>query len=87
VGTPMIEGRVHTGYYQLPPGIPIVTPERVARATVRLVARRRAECTVPGWLGPAMRFGAAFPGTVDLVYRMMGWRSVRRMPQQRARTP
>jgi short-subunit dehydrogenase len=69
VMTPMIEGRVNTGHYQLPPGIPIVTPERVARAIMRQISRRRAECTVPAWLGPATRAAAAFPGSVDLLYR------------------
>jgi NAD(P)-dependent dehydrogenase (short-subunit alcohol dehydrogenase family) len=71
VMTPMIEGRINTAHYHLPPGIPIVGPERVARAIVRLIERRQQDCTVPGWLGPATRIAAAFPASVDLLYRLV----------------
>jgi short-subunit dehydrogenase len=71
VMTPMIEGRVNTAHYQLPPGMPIVGPDRVARAIVRLIERRQQDCTVPAWLGPAIRIAAAFPASVDLLYRLV----------------
>lgn len=69
VATPMTEGVLGGRYYPLPPLVPVIEPERVARAIVRMVARRKGEITVPARLGPAARLLAAWPGLTDLVYR------------------
>jgi len=69
VSTPMIEDRLGTAMYPRPIGVPVVTPEVVARAIVRCVAKRRAEVFVPGRFSPAMRIAAAFPTWVDAFYR------------------
>lgn len=71
VDTPMIEGRVGTRYYPLPPGIGVLTADTVAAAIVRLVRRRSADRTIPGRLSPLVRLGQAFPLLVDAVYALM----------------
>lgn len=71
VDTPMIEGRIGTRYYPLPPGVGVLTPRRTAEAIFRAVERRSADRTLPGRLSPLVRFGQAFPLLVDGVYRLM----------------
>lgn len=69
VSTPMIEGRVRTTYYPLPPGVEIISPEVAARAILRAVRRRVPDMIVPGKLSAVLRVGQAFPLMVDRVYR------------------
>lgn len=68
VDTPMVAGKLDGAYYPLPPGIPVITPERVAQAIALLIERRLPEMVVPRRLAPAARLGAAFPGLVDRLY-------------------
>jgi NADP-dependent 3-hydroxy acid dehydrogenase YdfG len=42
-------------------GMPLVSPERIARAIVRSCRRRPAEVPVPRWIGPAMALGQVAP--------------------------
>jgi short-subunit dehydrogenase len=69
VATPMIEGRIGTAHYPRPFGVPVVSPESVARAIIRSVESRRAEIFVPGRFSPLMRLASAFPTLVDIFYR------------------
>lgn len=69
VDTPMVEGRLGGPYYPLPPGLPVLSAEQVARAVVRVAERRIPEVVLPRWLTAAARLGSAFPGLVDLLYR------------------
>lgn len=69
VATPMIEGRVRTTYYPLPPGIEVIAPEVAAKAILRSVRRRIPDMVVPGKLSAVLRVGQAFPLMVDRVYR------------------
>lgn len=71
VDTPMIEGRIGTRYYPLPPGIGVLTPDATANAIFRVVERRSADRTLPARLSPLARLGQAFPLLVDGVYRLM----------------
>jgi short-subunit dehydrogenase len=72
VDTPMIQGRIRTRYYPLPPGIGVLTPEAAGAAIFRAVERRSADRTLPARLSPLARVGQAFPLVVDGVYRLMG---------------
>ncbi|HET8656524.1 MAG TPA: SDR family NAD(P)-dependent oxidoreductase [Longimicrobiaceae bacterium] len=71
VDTAMIEGRIRTRYYPLPPGTPVLDEDAAAAAVVHTVLRRADEWVVPRRLAAAMRLGQAFPGVVDVVYRLM----------------
>jgi short-subunit dehydrogenase len=68
VATPMIEGHIGSAHYPRPFGVPVVSPETVARAVVRCAESRRAEIFVPGRFSPLMRLAAAFPTLVDAFY-------------------
>jgi NAD(P)-dependent dehydrogenase (short-subunit alcohol dehydrogenase family) len=71
VDTPMIEGRLGTRYYPLPPGIGVLTPEATATALVRLVLQRSADRIIPRRISPLVRFGQAFPLLVDGLYALI----------------
>jgi short-subunit dehydrogenase len=68
VASPMVEDLLHTPMYPVPFGVPVIGTDRVARAILKCVLRRRAEVTVPGHFGPLLRIAAAFPLLIDLVY-------------------
>lgn len=71
VETPMISGRVRTRHYPLPPGLTIISAERVAIATERLVLRRTSETVLPYRLSGPARLAAAFPLVVDRFYGLL----------------
>lgn len=66
--TPMVHGRLGGSYYPLPPGVPVLAPEQVARAVLAVVERRLPEVVVPGRLAAAARLGGAYPGLVGWLY-------------------
>ncbi len=68
VASPMTDDLLHTPMYPVPFGVPIISTDRVARAIVGCVLRRRAEVTVPAHFGPLLRIAAAFPRLIDLIY-------------------
>jgi NAD(P)-dependent dehydrogenase (short-subunit alcohol dehydrogenase family) len=69
VATPMVENFLRTPMYPVPIGVPVMTTDRIARAIVACVLKRRTEVTVPGHFGPLLRIGSALPRLVDLLYR------------------
>jgi NAD(P)-dependent dehydrogenase (short-subunit alcohol dehydrogenase family) len=71
VDTPLIEGRIRTTYYPVPPGVPVVSAEAAAVALMRAVKKRSAEVVIPRRLGPVVRMGQSFPRLVDLLYRVV----------------
>jgi len=71
VDTPMIQGRIGTRYYPVPPGIGVLTPEASADGIFRVVEHRYADRTLPARLSALARLGQAFPLLVDGVYRLM----------------
>lgn len=68
VQTAMIAQRLGGPHYHLPPGVPVIRPERVAQAIIAAADRRLGEVVLPRRLGLASRVGAAFPALVDLIY-------------------
>jgi NAD(P)-dependent dehydrogenase (short-subunit alcohol dehydrogenase family) len=68
VASPMTDGLLNTAMYPVPFGVPVIAPDRVAKAIVKCVARRRMEVVVPGYFTPLLKLGAAFPRLVDLIY-------------------
>lgn len=76
VTTAMVEGRLHTEHYRLPPGTPIIGPEAVADEIVRMIRMRKREIVVPRRLAPGARLGALCPELVDRLYR---WVNARRL--------
>lgn len=68
VQSPMTEDVLETPMYPLPFGVPVISPDRVARSILRSVLRRRTEVVVPGRFAPLLRLAAAFPRLVDLYY-------------------
>ncbi|HYF91638.1 MAG TPA: SDR family NAD(P)-dependent oxidoreductase [Symbiobacteriaceae bacterium] len=68
VDTPMVRERLGGTYYPLPPGTPVLTAGRVARAIQMVVEQRLPEVTVPRRLAAATRLGSAFPALVDRFY-------------------
>jgi NAD(P)-dependent dehydrogenase (short-subunit alcohol dehydrogenase family) len=71
VDTPLIEGRIRTTYYPVPPGVPVVSAEAAAESVLRAVRKRSTEVVIPRRLGPVVRMGQTFPRLVDLVYRLI----------------
>jgi len=69
VVSPMTDGLLNTAMYPVPIGVPVMKPERVAKAIVGCVLHRRAEIAVPRYFGPILKLAAAFPQLVDLAYR------------------
>jgi len=69
VDTPMVRDRLGGPHYPLPPGTPVLTAERVAKAVVAVVEQRLAEVFVPRRLAAPTRLGSAFPALVDRMYR------------------
>lgn len=65
VETPMVRGRLGGAYYPLPPGTPVLTADRVARAIRTVIEQRLPEVLVPRRLAAAARLGSAFPALVD----------------------
>lgn len=68
VASPMTDGLLNTPMYPVPFGVPVISTDRVAKAIVSCVARRRREVVVPGRFAPLLRLAAAFPGLVDVYY-------------------
>lgn len=58
-------------HYPVPPLVPVLTPDAVAEAILRLIRRRRREITVPRRLGPVVRLLMIWPGGTDLLYRWL----------------
>ena len=73
--TPLVDGYIGGEYYPVPPGVPIVAPELVARATLKAIARGRREVFVPRRLAVTAWLAAIAPGAVDLTYRLLGDKS------------
>lgn len=71
VDTEMIEGKVRTRFYPLPPGVRLQTPDEAADALYGMVLRRRAEAMLPSRLAPVARLASAFPRIVDAAYRRL----------------
>lgn len=71
VDTPMTRGTLGGEHYPLPPGMPVLRADRVARAIVLAVERRLAEVVLPRRLSLGARLGSAYPGVVDLVYQQI----------------
>lgn len=69
VQTPLIDGYIHGPYYRLPPGVPIVSPERVAARIVKTaLGRAQREVYVPGRFKVVSWLASILPGAVDLTY-------------------
>lgn len=68
VDTPMVHDRLRGDYYPLPPGTPVLTAMRVARAIRAVAEHRLPEVLVPRRLAVAARLGSAFPALVDRFY-------------------
>lgn len=69
VQTPMVEGRLGTAHFPLPPGISVLTADQAVDGILTVMAQRRAEVLLPRRLGVAARMASAFPRLVDLIYR------------------
>lgn len=69
--SPMTEDLLQSPMYPLPPGIPVITPDKVSDAIIRTILSRRKEVTVPGRFSGMLRLAGAFPRAVDLVYRFV----------------
>ena len=51
--TPLVDGYLGGRYYPLPPGVPVVSPEHVARAALKAIRKGRREVSSPGgWPSP-----------------------------------
>ncbi|MQA91620.1 MAG: SDR family NAD(P)-dependent oxidoreductase [Gemmatimonas sp.] len=70
VRSPMTHDLLRTPMYPVPFGVPVLDPDRVARAILGAVLHRRSEVAVPARFGPLLRLGSAVPGLVDLLYRL-----------------
>jgi NAD(P)-dependent dehydrogenase (short-subunit alcohol dehydrogenase family) len=70
VDTPMIQDRYLSPDYPRLPGLRVVSPATVAEAVLRAVTRRKNDVVVPGYLGALLPIGQAFPGMIDLIYRL-----------------
>lgn len=68
VDTPMVDGRLGSIHYPLPPGVPVLPAQRIAHAIRSVVDRRLPEVIVPRRLVAAIRLGSAFPSLVDRLY-------------------
>lgn len=70
VDTPMLEGRLPgaSDHYPVPPGVPLLKAEDVARVVGRAVEKRQVDVIVPRHLAPLVRLGQAAPRAVDLTY-------------------
>jgi NAD(P)-dependent dehydrogenase (short-subunit alcohol dehydrogenase family) len=73
VDTPMLEGRLpgEVEHYPVPPGVPLIKAEDVARKVGRAVDKRQNDVVVPAHLSPLVRLGQAAPPAVDLVYGIL----------------
>ncbi|MFZ5814622.1 MAG: SDR family NAD(P)-dependent oxidoreductase [Bacillota bacterium] len=74
VATPMVQGLLGGPHYPLPPGLPVLRADEVARAVLAVAERRLAEVILPRRLGVAARLASAFPLLVDQLYRRIGRR-------------
>jgi len=70
--TPLVDGYLGGEYYPVPPGVPVVSPELVAKATLKAIDRGRREVFVPRRLAVTAWLAGIVPGAVDLTYRMVG---------------
>lgn len=70
--TPLIDGYIGGEYYPVPPGVPIVAPEVVAKAALKAIERGSREVFVPRRLAAAAWLAGIVPGAVDLTYRLVG---------------
>lgn len=68
VDTPMVHGRLGGPHYPVPPGVPVLSAERVAKVIVQAVEQRTPEVVVPRWLSLPTRLGALVPAVVDRLY-------------------
>lgn len=75
VDTPLIEGHLHREMYQLPLGIPVFTPESVAKGILIAVLKKKRELVLPRRLGIAARLSRTFPILLEAYYRwtIPGW--------------
>ncbi len=78
VDTPMVHGRLGGVHYPVPPGVPVLTADRIAAAVQSVIDQRLPEVIVPRRVAAAVRLSAALPGLVDRLYaRLVRGRSVR----------
>lgn len=68
VDTPMVHGRLGGVHYPVPPGIPVLTAQRIAKAIRSVIDHRIPEVIVPRRIAPAVRLGSALPNLVDRFY-------------------
>lgn len=80
--TPLVEGYIGGVYYPVPPGVPVVSPDVVAKAVLRAIERGQREVFVPRRLAVTAWLAGVFPGAVDWTYRWVG-RSGRGGPGER----
>jgi NAD(P)-dependent dehydrogenase (short-subunit alcohol dehydrogenase family) len=75
VDTPLIENHLHRGMYRLPPGIPVLQPNIVARQIFTAIRRHKQDVVIPKRLGWLARIAYAFPSIVESIYRLSipGW--------------
>jgi uncharacterized protein len=76
--TEMIAGTYGSEHYPAPPLLPPLGPEPVAEAVLRCVRRRTRQVVIPARFAPTARLGAAFPELVDLAYRWIARRALKR---------
>jgi len=70
--TPLVDGYLGGRYYPLPPGVPVVSPEHVARAALKAIRKGRREVFVPRRLALTAWMAGVVPGAVDLTYKLVG---------------
>lgn len=88
VDTPLIEKDLHQDLYRLPPGIPVLKPETVAKGVLLTVIKRKEDLVVPKQMGFVARLASAFPSLVEMYYRlsMPGWNQLIRSQVKRPTT-
>ncbi|WAH37507.1 SDR family NAD(P)-dependent oxidoreductase [Alicyclobacillus dauci] len=75
VYTPLIEEHIHQAMYRVPPGIPVINPETVAKGVFKTIMKRRKELVIPKRLSVIARLSSAFPCLIGSYYRLSirGW--------------
>ena len=69
--TPLVDGYIGGEYYPVPPGVPVIAPDQVARAIWRGIRKGRREVFVPRRLAVTAWLAGIAPGAVDGTYRLL----------------
>lgn len=69
--TPLVDGYIGGEYYPVPPGVPVVSADRVAQAVLRAIQSGRREVYVPRRLAVTAWLAGVVPAAVDSTYRML----------------